>query len=208
MHLEHSCFISYPRLQNSLVERVVIELDEAISQELRLYKAPPAHFERVPLIIDEKFEETQTRALYNSASMVLIFAPIFFSEKNLQGARELLAMEQLEKQRLEYLPDRHRGLIMPVVLRGRASLPALFKDRQFVDLSEFMLYDHKLSNNPLYAPKIQEIARYVFECYRDVSSLSEGSADREHFTLPSIEETRKWLQRISEPADRFPFPSL
>lgn len=206
MHLEYSCFISYPHFQNELVEQVTTELHEALSVELEIYGAPPVFLDRSRVAPGEQFARSMAKALCESASMVLIFVPASLSQKNLNGAQEFLAMEQLERQRLEHLPKGERqGLIVPVILRGTDHLPTFVKERQCIDFSDFMLFDHKLSNNPVYATKIQQIARYVDECYRAISALrDEHGGDCESFSLPSAEQTRLWLQKVPAQAPRFP----
>ncbi len=70
--------------------------------------------------------------------MIMFFTP-YFDKSHMCCAREFLAMEYLEQQRLSKLGNtevKTHGLIIPVVCRGESYLPSMIRaGRQYYNFS-------------------------------------------------------------------------
>jgi hypothetical protein len=211
MPLRHACFISYRHGQRALAERIIGDLYEALSNELEvLVDAPDG-----PVAIDLDrlkggmfYNEALASALCQSACMVIVFTPIYFSTTHTYCAREYKAMESLENERLKLLGnalDKQNGLIIPVVFRGPETLPPDLKNRrQFYRFDQFLLSDPKLSENPRYALTIRDMAKYIAERFHALNALPADPCRLcDKFALPTEDGIRVWLERIAPGRQNF-----
>ncbi len=149
------------------------------------------------------YNEALASALCESACMVIVFTPIYFSVNHTYCAREYKAMEALEDERLKLLGnamDKQNGLIIPVIFRGAESLPTDLKNRrQFYCFDQFLLSDAKLSENPQYATKIKEMAQYIAGRFEALNSLPGDPCGLcKDFALPTEEGILSWLEGWKE----------
>ena len=108
-------------------------------------------------------------------------------------------MVKLEEARLRLLgngPDSTHGLIIPVIFRGKSSLPPQeIRDiRHCYDFADFLLTGRKLHKHSKYAAALKAMAEYISERHRAISALV--NEDCTEFRLPPDEEIMPWLRRV------------
>lgn len=210
MSFRYSCFISYRHGQRALLERIINDLDEALSAELELLLEQEIFLDRKRLEGGDFYNERLASALCESVCMIVVFTPTYFSRTHTYCSREYKAMEKLEEERMEAIgiaSDRRRhGLIIPIVFRGATELPEeLKKKRLFYDFTEFMLCDTEIGKNPKYAGEICKIAAYIAARYREFSYCADDFLGRcDEFKLPSDEEIGEWLSTVQGSTTAFP----
>jgi hypothetical protein len=198
MPFRYSCFISYRHGQRKLAERIINDLYDALANEIETLLDEEVFVDRERLKGGTFYNEELASALCESACMIVVFTPTYFDKKHTFCAREYKAMEQLELQRLKLLGksvDKRRGLIIPIVFRGGKYIPTEIKDRrQYYSFEDFQLSDVEISRHPNYASKIKEIAEYIADRYKALSSLPDDvCVGCSEFKLPTDGEITEWL---------------
>jgi hypothetical protein len=205
---EHAAFISYRHGPGQIKQRFIEEFNRALSGELELLRNEKVYVDMARLKGGDLYNEALARALYQSATLVMVYQPNYFDVSHPYCAREYRAMRALEQERLSLVPDiqeREHGLIIPVVLRGRPSLPAeLANHRQYQDFSKFMLMDDEISRHPMYSPKVREIAEYIHGRCQCLDDAGVPFDKLDGFELPHEHETREWIQGLNLPRLGFP----
>ena len=203
MAIKYSCFISY-RHGNFEATRSFIEgFYTALSGELEMLLDQEVYLDRDRLKGGYLFNEALAEALCQSACMIMIFTPRYFSKEYSYCAREYQAMVTLEKERLELLRPtngKKEGFIIPVVLRNADSLPAEIKgERHFHDFSRFSLSDRKMSRNSTYTPQFKEIAQYVADRCNSLRAVSDQlTTDCQEFSFPSEDDIGDWIDQVTD----------
>ena len=202
--LRYACFISYRHGQQPLARRIINDLYDALVNELDLLV--DAEADDGPIAIDRKrleggkfYNEELAVSLCESACMVMVFTPVYFSKQHTYCTREYKGMEALEKERLRLLKsgvDKRNGLIIPVVFRGAQALPKeIEKLRQYYLFDEYTLADPEISKNPRYVADIKKMAQYIADRFEAVSKLPVDACTQcENFALPTEDEIRPWLE--------------
>jgi hypothetical protein len=205
---EYSSFLSYRHGQGQIKQRFIEEFHRALTGELELLRGEEVFVDRERVKGGDFYNPALGRAVYQSATLIVIYQPNYFDLLHPYCAREYRGMRELEKDRLAMLPnvaERDHGLIVPVVLRGAESIPAeLSALRQHEDFSKFMLMDEELSKHPQYAPKIKEIAEYIDARCRSLEAAEVPFEDARAFQLPDEDSTRRWIQSLNLSRSRFP----
>jgi hypothetical protein len=142
--------------------------------------------------------------------MIVIYTPTYFSKTNPYCAREYRAMERLEKSRLAKLEralSRECGLIIPIVLRGEASLPEDIRaKRHYYSFERFSLTSREIARNRQFEHMVRDIASVIHARKQMFDALGEDlTCECDEFNLPSDEDIRPWLEAVSSPANPFPF---
>ena len=115
-------------------------------------------------------------------------------------------MVALKQERLALLPpaDRADGLIIPLVLRGKDTLPEeVAQHRMYEDFSKFLLADIEQSIRN-HAPQIAQIAAYIDERCSALEKVDVPMDAADHFELPSDESVLPWLNTLVLPSAKFP----
>lgn len=205
---QHACFISYRHGQSEVKRRFLEQFSRALSDELELLRNQEPFVDMQRLQGGDFFNQGLARALYGSATFVLVYQPNYFDLNHPYCAREYRAMCALEKERLSQLPnpeDRDHGLIVPVILRGPNGLPdELTTARQYEDFRRFMLMDDEISRHPLYAPRVRAIAEYIDRRCKCLESAQVRFDDVDAFQLPETDQTLRWIQSLDLPRVGFP----
>lgn len=207
MPFKYSCFISYQHSNYELVENFVNEIHRALSKELELYTDLPVYLDKARLVGGESWGLVLATPLCESVCMIPVLTPTYFSQKNTYCAREYLAMESLEKERIRLLPaDRRQArMILPVILRGAARLPKEIMSRQYLDLSDYLLVDGELSRRPAYYSRISGLAHSISELYEMLRGLPEDPCRHcDEFALPGETEVIEWVRSLSITRPSFP----
>ena len=148
-------------------------------------------------------ETSLSQALCESACMVLVFIPPYFSATHRYCTREYAAMIRLEKERLGDSPL--HGLIVPVVLRGFDQMPEELKQRLSHKFDEYSIADPAVGSDPKYTPAIRQIAHYISERCRDLQARPWNCNG---FRLPSNQDVERFLPRLEGQYIEFPGRSL
>jgi hypothetical protein len=122
---QHSCFISYRHGQSDVKQRFIEEFYVALSGELEMLRNEKPFVDKERLKGGDFYNDALARALYESATLILIYQPNYFDAEHTYCAREYRAMCALERERLRLFAnakDRDHGLIIPVVLRGEGNV--------------------------------------------------------------------------------------
>lgn len=199
---EYLCFVSYA----SPNEDFANDLEEALGRELNRYVRDKGLFTyKRELHGGDFIDESIQNALCKSLCMIIIYTPSYFDLNYTYCAREFKAMEELEKQRLVHIScseKRKHGLIIPIIFRGAEHFPEEIKSkRQYVDFSNY--YACCMSKHPKYAPKIIDLAKYIYKLY---DNLDDENIFKEcdKFKLPSCDEVTPWLEKACPKAQKFP----
>jgi hypothetical protein len=203
---KHACIVSYRHGQHAIIERFIRELMTGLSAELEMLRDEKVFVDYDRLKSGQIIDANLARAVYQSACMVSVYQPNYFDRAHTYCAREYRAMCGLEDKRLQLLPpgaERTQGLIIPVVLRGRATVPEELGRRAYEDFSKFMLMDKELLKHREFATQIRKIAEYI-DARCKVLEQIEVPPNDEHFVLPSDESVRGWLDTVIPPRMKFP----
>jgi hypothetical protein len=204
----HASFVSYRHGQLAIKQAFVQQLTAGLSAELEVLRNEKLYVDTRRLNGGDFFHQELGRALYESATMILVYQPNYFDADHPYCAREYRAMCCLERERLALLPnaeDRNHSLIIPVVLRGEKELPAELRDkRQYHDFSTFALVGRELARNREYAPKLRAIAEYINERCKALEANRVPFADADAFRFPGEEEVCPWIQGLQLLRPKFP----
>jgi hypothetical protein len=131
--------------------------------------------------------------------MIAVLMPTYFDHEKTYCTREYMAMERLEKRRLQQLGAMgaaDEGLIIPVVVRGFSDVPGIVRNkRQCHDLTGYSLIDPDLSSNSQYAQRIRGIAEYIHQQCKRLAGLPQDLENCDEFTVPSEKVSRAWLKK-------------
>ena len=207
-HFKHASFVSYRHGQSTLKQAFIEQFTAGVSAELEALRDEKLYVDVERLTGGDFFNDGLARAVYESATMIIVYQPNYFDISHPYCAREYRGMCELERERVAGLADpqeRNHSLIIPVIYRGERELPADLRDkRQYHDFSAFTLVGRGLSRHREFAPKLREIAEYIHErcCALEVNDVL--FADAETFRLPSNEEACQWMQGLNLPRPKFP----
>jgi hypothetical protein len=211
MPFEHACFISYRHYEQSqLAERFILDLASALRNELSLMMEEDLFVDRERMRGGTFFNPALANALCKSVCMIVVYTPTYFSWAHTYCAREYRAMEKLEEVRLSRLKDqrgREAGLIIPIILRGQESLPAIIRSkRHWYTFERFALSTREIARNRQFEDRVREIASVIYARKSTLAPLAdELTCDCHSFAFPSEEEVRPWLEKMIPSTNAFPF---
>jgi hypothetical protein len=195
---EHSCFISYRHGHGVYATRALSDFLEALESRLEQYLDGKIYIDKEGLRAGVIYPSALAKALCESACLVVIYWPTYFSAQHTYCTREFMAMEALETQRvtsIKEMKEKNLGLIIPIVFTGASMLPAkIAESRYYQDFTGYRLGGRKLYEHPQFEDKIIEIAEYITECYDILDSSPEDICGNcGSFELPTPEEALVWL---------------
>lgn len=209
MAFEYSCFISYPHGQDNVLVPIVQDFVEGLKIELGAQSRKRVWFDQI-LTGGQRVDEAISAGLCKSGCMIMFYTPLYFDEAHTYCARELMAMQDLEEDRKQFIADKSRGLIIPIILRGEQRFPAHLKQRLYYDFTQHLFNNRRVKIRQKYARQIQEIASYVLDqCASLDTAGSSLQHDCDNYRMPSVDVTKTFVQtvlerRIVEVADAFP----
>jgi hypothetical protein len=210
MPFEHSCFVSYRHhAQSELHVRFIDELCAALRNELSVMIEKDIFIDRERLTGGTFFNAALAGALCKSACMIVVYTPTYFSHQNPYCAREYRAMELLEQRRLALLQGasrREMGLIIPIILRGAASLPhEIGAERHYFTFEQFTLASQRISRSKSFESSIREIAAAIHARWLALGPFADQlTCDCAAFNLPSDADIAPWLSTITQAPSPFP----
>src|SRR5437879_13688476 len=113
----YASFISYRHGQSQIKQRFVEEFNRALSDELELLRNEKVYVDMARLQGGDFYNDALAHALYESATLVLIYQPNYFDVTHPYCAREYRTMRALEQGRLSHVHDtgeERPGLIIPI----------------------------------------------------------------------------------------------
>lgn len=194
-----ACFVSYRHTRNEdahrYVQSFVRQLRKHLSVEL---PNVPIFFDEDGIKVGTQFHDELAFQLYRSACLVLFFSPQHFDSEYVYCALEYQAMVGLEEQRRELYADQigNMSMILPVVFRGRAYLPAEIESRTPLDFTNIVV-DSGFEEKPA-QEDIMRLAQEIAERYRGLSKAGAFQDTRAaaRFRLPDEDSVRPWIQSI------------
>src|SRR6266705_540258 len=198
--LRYPCFISYRHSDGKYGERCIQEFLEALESRLEWHLDRKIYIDRQRLHGGVLHPSALARALCESACLVVIYWPTYFSEEHTYCTSEYIAMERLEGKRthlVQELKDKDLGLIIPIVFCGENTLPQVMKGhRQYQNFTWYRLTGPRWHDNPLFEEKVIEIAEYITECFETLeNSAADLCGDCGSFALPSQDEALDSLDK-------------
>ncbi len=204
----YASFVSYRHGQSTLKQAFIEQFTGGLSAELEALRNQKLYVDFERLKGGDFFSDGLARAVYESATTILIYQPNYFDSDNPYCAREYRGMCGLECDRLASISDvreRNHSLIVPIIYRGEKELPAELRDRRhYHDFSGFTLVGRGLSRHREYAPKLRQIAQYIHERCKALETNTVGFAEADTFRFPSNEDVRRWMLGLSLPRPKFP----
>jgi hypothetical protein len=124
MSLDFSCFISYRHSSVKSATPYVRDFVDGFAEELDRWVDLPISFDADRLSAGDFVDESLAAKLYQSACMVVLYTPNYFSTVKTFCSREYFAMLSLEHERLPRLPADFgsHGLIIPIALRDHPGM--------------------------------------------------------------------------------------
>jgi hypothetical protein len=197
MELTHSCFISYRNHDHNEHWRFFVDtFYNELRSQLSVLTDLPLFLDQERLEGGDRYNEVLATKLCRSACMVVLYTPTYFNSSHTYCAREFRAMEMLEVKRFTYLsqPDRGKGLIIPVIVRGMEYLPLFIsKSRLCHDFTGYALQGGPLAEN---SPKVRMIAEYIEKRCRVLERLEADDLPCcDNYKLPRERTIKQWLER-------------
>jgi hypothetical protein len=198
MAFDYCCFVSYPHGQDDVLVPFVNDFIDGLKTEIYAQTRKKVWSDYEFIKGGFRIDEQIGPDLCRSACMILLYTPLYFDTEHTYCARELKAMQGLEEERLQLLKDKGKGLIVPVILRGRSRFPKTLSEKrlcyEFTDI-EF--------NNPAekirvkYAKQIKEIAEYIAErCELLDEIAAQLPHDCDKYSLPSLSDAKEFVETV------------
>lgn len=198
MQLKFSCFISYPHSQKKVLAPYLENLVDGLEREI-LSQTDMTVFVDKDLGAGTRLDREIGANLCQSACMILFYTPLYFATEHIYCARELLAMKGLEEQRMNFLPDKNRGLIIPIVIRGAERFPlALKNELLYEDFTGIEFNDPAVMLRVRYSKEIRKVAQYIINRCEQLAEVPDDHLPRncESFCLPHPDEARQFVKRV------------
>ena len=206
--IKHACFISYCHGKYDLVNTFIPQLVKALQAYLDPYFEDCVFIDVDNLRPGDPYNEKLAEAICHSVCMIVVYFPRY--DEHLYCLREYTAMEILEDKRLKSLGKTvgaSRRMIIPIILRGKKEdLPPSIQDHiQFCDFSKFTTAAGDITKNPEYVGKIDEIAYYVYDLYKEFRDAEQDVClDCISFRLPDEKDVKPWRSKVKSAASPFP----
>jgi TIR domain len=202
---KYSCFFSYRGANNDLVSDFILKLHSALSE---MIGKEPVFMDAARLNSEKNMKASDlAKALNQSACMLLVYTPNYFSKHYPCCTKEYLAMQRLESKRLQQLKSKglfaDMSLIIPIVFRGGAYLPEeVAQRRPIFNFEDFLLADTDFDSIPKFTNELNEIAEYISKCSMSIEAISQESSI--NFSLPTDIDVDKFLSKLESQPQSFP----
>jgi hypothetical protein len=204
MAFEYGCFVSYAHPEGRMMKAFIEDLVVALESELDPYMRNQVYFDRERLKPGYRYDLALSRGICASACWILVYVPQY-RERD-YCLREYHAMEILQSQRrarLGHKLQRHRGMIIPILVRGdRAELPGSLDGSHYLEFDHLTLAEATISDRPEAMAQIRDLAAEIHEIHKLGQELEQ---DCEAFELPSA-DGNLGFQEIDQPFPGDPRP--
>ena len=204
MPLKYSCFISYRHTETRLNQSMVRRMVEALKAELELRVPKKVFLDRERLLGGEFYNENLATELCQSACMVILYWPTYFSTENTFCSREYQSMVRLESERLARLPDpleRQKGLILTLAIRDFKQVPAELQGRRNI----YNFEGHSMRpNTASFFNDVKNIGGYIAERCRILDATPDSCRKCDEWRLPEEAAILPWIHQALHPAIPYP----
>lgn len=213
MSYEYFCFVSYPHGKRDAIKHKVEDFIAGLERELALFT--PSDKKSVyydsgddGLAGGVDIGSELGRNLCKSVCLVFIYAPVYFDKKNLNCARELKAMHDLEQERLGQITRTTKGLIIPVIFGGLSRFPKSLQSRFYRDLTDISFANTRRNMiSTKFSKQIKEIAQYIADrCYEFDQIKKDIWKKCDNFPLPSEKDAMEYVEKVFGNEEQ-PFPN-
>lgn len=196
MALKYPCFVSYCHGYGDEMREFVRQLVKKLDDQLDAFFDQPLRFDEQRLEPGHRYNEALARDLCESVCLVAVLTPKYFERPYCR--RELEAMHGIERRRFGRRAPNDRGLIIPVLYRGRREdIPKDLRDHvQYCDLSAITSARLDIAHDPDFDRKLRKIAEYIYDVYRDLIGR-DTTADCERFRLPTARQAERWKVSVT-----------
>ena len=208
MSITYACFLSYRHVASPEANKIIASLYRVLRGQVKIWDADTDVYCDIGsgqnhhdgLNPGDLFNQVLASKLFQSACMVMIYNPSYFSLTHPYCACEYKMMVKLERARLRDAPAEFqaKGLIIPIVLRGESKLPSEIKDhRQYISLEDELLAASDFKRRAVLS-KIRQVADIVIDRYDTLCQLGFHTASGPNgAAFPSLHEISPWLQQIT-----------
>jgi hypothetical protein len=199
LNLKYSCCVSYRLGEELLMTGFIKQFTEALKAELEARTPLKLWVDIDRFSAGTRIDSTTAQAICQSACMVVIYTPPYFSDDrdSLYCVREFIAIKEIEKIRHGVRPLQTQSIVIPVILRGKEQFPhAIFGNDGSILWSDFEKFDlgrTRIISHPHFKPEIRKIAAHICEvinAYADFDVCSECL----RFDFPDPEKAKSWLK--------------
>jgi TIR domain len=202
---KYSCFFSYRGANNYLVSDFILSLRSAL---LEIIGESSVFIDAYRLNAEKnKSDDDLAKALSQSACMLLIYTPNYFSHHYSYCTREYLAMQELEYKRLSQLKSTgisdNISLIVPIVFRGGDYLlQELAQRHPIFNFEDFLLADTDFDSSPKLIDELKKIAEHISKCNELLEPISTKFSN--NFVLPPETDVDQFLGGLEVQQQPFP----
>lgn len=204
MPLKYSCFVSYRHTETRLNRSMIRRMVDALKAELELWVPKPVFLDEDRLKGGEFYKETLASELCQSACMVILYWPTYFSMEHTFCSREYQSMVQLETERLARLPDpleRQKGLIITLAIRDFKQVPAELRSRR--NIHNFEAHSMRPSTTP-FRNDVKNIGSYIAERCHILDATLDPCRKCDEWRLPEESAILPWIHQALHPAIPYP----
>lgn len=194
----YAFFISYRRTSNTEADKFIHAFVKQLKKQVALSLPDiPIFFDKEKMLPADDLSKL-AHCLCRSATMVMIFTPLYFDSQNTWCAREYMAMLDLERGRSLHVREKSR-LIIPVVFRGEEHLPSEISDHILYENFDHVVKESQFETSGC-QQRIKEISDQI--CSRYLELLKAGIFDQQKcicsdFKFPAASEITAWLTQVT-----------
>ena len=197
MPFSYSCFVSYRHMEfepgRSSIKRVV----DALKGQLE-YSAPlPVFLDQDRLRGGQFYQEALAQQLCQSACMIMLYWPTYFSQEHTFCSREFKLMERLEASDFGCFPrpNSSNGLIIVIALADFDQLPAEIAIRRLCYNFEPYVLTRRMDRHPKFITDMRDIRRYIADRCRILGFIPppDPCVDCPQCRLPDAQLILPWL---------------
>lgn len=194
--LKYPCFVSYCHGYGDEMREFVLQLVKKLNDQLDAFFDEPLRIDMQRLEPGHRYNEALARDLCESVCLVAVLTPKYFQRPYCR--RELEAMRTLERQRFGSRPPHDRGLIIPVLWRGRRDdIPEPIRGHvQYCDLSAITSARKDIKGSRDFDLKARGIAQYIYDVYVALGGPA-GKDDCGSFQLPTVKQAERWSVKLA-----------
>jgi hypothetical protein len=205
MAFKYCCFVSYRHVSENLGKKYTNLLVNALKGELELHLDPQPYIDMDRLNGAQFYNEALASAINESACMVVLYWPTYFSLEYTFCAREYKLMEDLEAERLKQIDDcceKQNGLIIIIAFRGFNKIPRQIKQNRKCYNFEPYTVKRDIQNDRHFRNDLKEICEYVEQRCRVLNDIAQNLNNNRQ--LPNSEAIIPWIEQLCCATRAFP----
>lgn len=197
MAFEFCCFISYPHGQKDYLKPYIKNFVKGLENEVYAQTKKKIFVDYDCLEGGNWLDEKIGPSICKSVCMIFLYTPLYFDTEHTYCARELKAMELIEKQRMDLLKDKSNGLIIPIILRGPKRFPEAIKKRRiYYDFNDIEYNDPNVTISTKFPKEIKKIAEYIIDRCYDLKAIENHQHNCDAYPMPSEQEAIEFVETV------------